>query len=254
MAFAVGIDVGSTTTKAVLISGDGVVACRALVSSGADFGAAAKAVLDEVLAVQGLSEAPNVVSTGYGRTNVASAKEARTEISCHARGVHHLLSGPLTVVDIGGQDNKVIRIGVNGEILDFSMNRKCAAGTGAFLEETARRMGVAIDAMNGLATTAEEEVVVGSFCTVFASTEMLRLIREGKSVASIVRGAFRAVARRVIEMGTFAGIVVLSGGVAAHNPVLADILATETGCDVKICPQAQYAGALGAALYAADLV
>jgi predicted CoA-substrate-specific enzyme activase len=253
MALWVGIDVGSSTTKGVALK-DRAVAGRALRTSGASFTDAAADVFRRLLESAGADAAAvsGCVATGYGRSNADFADFHKTEISCHARGVHHHLPGPHTIVDIGGQDNKVIRTGPFGEVIDFSMNRKCAAGTGAFLEEVARKLEIGIGDLDRLARRADEETVVGSFCTVFASTEMLKLIREGKSVASIVRGALRSVARRVVEMGAFEDSVVLSGGVAAYHPLLGELLAQETGARVRICPDAQYAGALGAALLAAD--
>ncbi len=248
---AVGLDSGSFATKGMLAREGGQVLARAIRISSPSFEQAADEVLRAVLEDGGvqLESVGAVVATGYGRGNAAMATHRRTEIACHAMGVHHLVPGPHTVVDIGGQDLKVISVGPSGEVVDFSMNRKCAAGTGAFVEEIARRLGIGLDSMDGEASKAEEELALGSYCTVFASTELLKLLREGRSVRSIAKAAFRSVVKRIVEMGGLGRRIVLSGGVAAHNPIVAGLLAEETGADVEICPDAGYAGALGAAVY-----
>ncbi|MHC4599614.1 MAG: acyl-CoA dehydratase activase [Planctomycetota bacterium] len=247
-----GLDVGSTATKALVLDEAGAVAGRALAPSGTDFLEAGRAVADQALAGAGPEAPAFAVATGYGRKNVPFADAPVTEITCHARGALHHIPAPFTLVDIGGQDNKIIRVGPDGRVSDFSMNRKCAAGTGAFLEEMARRLDVSIEAMDGLAGSAKDEAAIGSFCTVFASTEVLQLIREGRSVEAIARGAFRSVVKRVLEMGGLSGRVVVSGGVVAHNPIVAEMLGAETGAAVEVPPDPQFVGALGAALLARE--
>ncbi len=247
-----GIDVGSCSTKGVLLRDGKDVIAESSAPSSPGFGPAAEQVFLDLLGKAGIGRETlsAVAATGYGRNNARFAGARKTEIACHAAGVHFRIPGPLTVVDIGGQDNKVISVGADGGVLDFNMNRKCAAGTGAFLEEICRRLSIPLSEMDSLARSAEEDLKLGSFCTVFASTEMLKLMREGRSKATIVRASFRSVASRVAEMGNLTGRVVLSGGVAAHNPVIAGLLAEETGAKVEICPSASYAGALGAAVLA----
>jgi predicted CoA-substrate-specific enzyme activase len=246
------VDVGASATKAVLVDADGDVLARATRHSGVDYAATALACRDEVLAEAGRSNADLVrtVSTGYGRSNVGFADASATEIRCHALGCHHLVPGAITVVDIGGQDNKVIRLDDRGRRLQFKMNRKCAAGTGAFVEEIALRLGIDIGDMDGLAAGETEAVRLSSFCTVFAKTEILAHLRQGVSVARIVRGAFTSVVNRIVEMDPLAGRVVLVGGVVAHNPTIADILGERLGRDVEIAPHPQFTGALGGALIA----
>jgi predicted CoA-substrate-specific enzyme activase len=247
-----GVDVGASATKLVLVDERGEAASRVVQPTGVDFAASAAACL-----AQGLEEAgakrervARTVSTGYGRRNVEFADEALTEIHCHGVGCYHLFGRAVTIVDIGGQDNKVIRLDADGHRIDFGMNRKCAAGTGAFIEEIALRLGVPLGEMDALARGAAETVRLSSFCTVFAKTEILAHLRRGEPVAGIVRGAFRAVVDRVVEMAPLAGEVVLSGGVAAHNPVIAEVLAERLGRAVAIAPHPQFTGALGAALAA----
>jgi predicted CoA-substrate-specific enzyme activase len=247
-----GVDVGSTATKALIVDTAGAVRAKALAPTGTDLFEAARDAVDRTVADAGGVNVVRTVATGYGRKNIPFAHESLTEITCHARGALDAEEAPFTLVDIGGQDNKVIRVGPDGKVADFSMNRKCAAGTGAFLEEIARRLGIEIADMDARASAAEGEAAIGSFCTVFASTEVLNRIREGTPVADIARGALRSVAKRVLEMGEFGGRVALSGGVAAHNPLLAVLLAEEIGGTVAILPDPQFTGALGASLIARD--
>lgn len=164
----------------------------------------------------------------------------------------HYFPGPITVVDIGGQDNKVIKLDGNGHRTSFKMNRKCAAGTGAFLEEMALRLRLPIESLDGYARTADGEVALGSYCTVFTATEVLEKIKEGQSVARIVRGLFHSVAKRILEMDVLTDTVVLTGGVIEHNPFLAELLRQHISCPVVMPPHPQITGALGAALYAVD--
>jgi predicted CoA-substrate-specific enzyme activase len=247
-----GIDVGSTTTKAVVIDADDNLCGRAVIKSGYDFAAAAASALDAALnaAGAGRDAVRRLVSTGYGRRNVPDADEMRTEIFCHGGGVYHQVRGAVTIVDIGGQDNKVIRLGPGGERESFTMNRKCAAGTGAFIEEIAYRMGLELDVLNDLAEQSENEVSIGSFCTVFSCTEILALVRRGVPPADIVKGVFRSVIKRVLEMDTIAGRVAMTGGVVAHNPIIARMMAEMTGQEVIVPDWPQEIGAYGAALTA----
>jgi predicted CoA-substrate-specific enzyme activase len=192
------------------------------------------------------------VATGYGRKNVDLASDVKTEIACHARGAHHFFPMPITIVDIGGQDNKIIKLDAAGNRLDFKMNRKCAAGTGAFLDEIARRIGVRLEEMEGLARQSTEHVEIGSFCTVFSATEILALARRGAKVPDIVKGSFRSVVKRVAEMDPLTGTVVATGGVVAHNPLIVELLSEIIGSRVRTPPHPQLAGAIGAALFARD--
>jgi len=249
-AVFLGIDVGSTAAKAVVVDGAGAVRGRAVHPSGTNLAASARAAADGALAAAGGPPVARCVATGFGRRNAAFADDTVTEITCHARGAAAGVKPPFTLVDIGGQDNKVIRVGRDGRVEDFTMNRKCAAGTGAFLEEIARRLGLAIGDLEPAARRAAEEAEIGSFCTVFAATEVLQRIRQGTPVEAIARGALRSVVRRVAEMAEFRGAVALSGGVAAHHPLVAELLAEELGTPVAVVPDPQCAGALGAALIA----
>jgi predicted CoA-substrate-specific enzyme activase len=245
------VDVGASATKAVLLE-DGVVRARALRRSGADFAAAARAAREEVLEQAGLAAADvaATVATGYGRRSVDFAARAVTEITCHARGCYASFPRAITIVDIGGQDNKVIVLERGGACQHFKMNRKCAAGTGAFLEEIAGQLDTPIGALNDLARQATGNLELGSFCTVFAKTELLKLIAAGTPLPEIVRAAFRSVAKRILEMDPLTGDVVMTGGVVAHNPVIVELISAALGRPVLVPEYPQYTGALGAALLA----
>ena len=249
-----GIDVGASATKAVLLDGAGQVYARAVRKSGADFAAAAKGCLDELLADASLefSQVEGAVATGYGRRGVDFATRTVTEITCHARGCHASFPQAITIIDIGGQDNKVIVLEQDGKRRGFKMNRKCAAGTGAFLEEIAAQLDTPLDALNDLARQAAGDVELSSFCTVFAKTELLKLIAQGTPLPEIAKAAFRSVVKRIVEMDPLTGQVVMTGGVVAHNPVIVDLVSAALGRDVLVPEQAQYTGALGAALIARE--
>jgi predicted CoA-substrate-specific enzyme activase len=253
-ALYAGIDVGSATTKAVVIDADGKVVGSAVLTSGMDFAGASRRALDQALEEAGAKreDVVRVVSTGYGRRNVELADDTKTEITCHARGAHFHFPEAITVIDIGGQDNKIIKLKADGARDDFKMNRKCAAGTGAFLEEMARRLAVPIEEMEGLAQESSERVEIGSFCTVFSATEVLALARKGTAVPDIAKGAFRSVVKRIVEMDPLDGKVVATGGVVAHNPTVVELLSEAIGRPVLTPPEPQLAGALGAALFARD--
>lgn len=252
--FAAGVDVGSCTTKAVIVDDEPKIVGRHVLYSGTNFEAASEEAWENALKHAGITsnDVVSVVSTGYGRKSVAFSSKSITEISCHGRGCLHFIPGPITVVDIGGQDNKIIKLDKRGHRVSFRMNRKCAAGTGAFLEEMALRLRIPLGELNGLAESADGEVTLGSYCTVFSATEVLEKIKAGNPVGRIVRGLFHSVVKRVLEMDTLTDTVVLTGGVIEHNPFLAELIRHHTRCPVRIPPHPQIAGALGAALYALD--
>ena len=247
-----GVDIGASAAKVVVMDEQGRIKGWAVSRSGTDFGAKAESLLDEALREAGLTRdrLRNVISTGYGRRNVAFASDTRTEITCHAKGCHSYFQEALTVVDIGGQDNKIIKLDRDGRRTGFKMNRKCAAGTGAFLEEMAARLDIPLGEMDVLARRSDEVIELGSFCTVFTATEILEKIRAGAPVPGLVRGIYSSIAKRILEMDTITNRPVMSGGVVAHNPVLVEIMSEKLGRPVSVPPQPQLIGALGAALLA----
>ena len=249
------MDVGASATKAVLLDAAGQPYARAVRKSAADFGAAAKACRDEVVTAARVdaAEIERVVTTGYGRRSVDFADTTVTEITCHARGCYANFPHAMTIVDIGGQDNKVIVLEDSGDRRNFKMNRKCAAGTGAFLEEIATQLDTPLPALNDLARQATGDVELGSFCTVFAKTELLRLIAQGTPLPEIAKATYRSVVKRILEMDPLAGQVVMTGGVVAHNPIIVDLISEALGRKVLVPDHPQHTGALGAALIAREM-
>lgn len=249
--FFAGIDVGTTTTKAVVIDAEKDVLGHSVRRSGTDLSAAATMALEAALGQAGLTpdQLETIVATGYGRRSVSFAHETRTEISCHGLGCYYYYPEAITVVDIGGQDNKIIKLDSEGRRIGFKMNRKCAAGTGAFLEEMAHKLDIPIEELNGLAEKATESARIGSYCTVFTATEVLDRIRTGESVENIVRGLADSVVKRILEMDTLGGRLIMTGGVIAYNPILAELLSSRAGVAAEIAPHPQEMGAFGAALY-----
>jgi len=252
MELYLGIDVGSWSTKAVLIDAGMKLVGKALRRSGTELKQVALECRDEALKQAGASvgDVKRTFATGFGREAADFAQGFKTEISCHARGAFHHFPKEITVVDIGGQDNKVIRVSPHGKHLSFKMNRKCAAGTGAFLEEVALKLDIPLKDFTELARRSTKKLPIGAFCTVFTSTEVLALVRKGEKKEDIVRGLLASVAARVAEMEPLSGTIVLTGGVIAHNPGLKDIFEKDLGLKVEVPPDPQFAGALGAALYA----
>jgi predicted CoA-substrate-specific enzyme activase len=247
-----GVDCGSWNTKAALIDGAGRVLATAVARTGADVNAAAERVVAELLARAGVTrgEVAAIWSTGFGRHALRVASASRTELDAHARGAIRAVPGPLTVIDIGGQDAKIILVDGEGRRVSHKMNRKCAAGTGSFLEEMALRLDVRIGELPALAAASTEEVELGSFCTVFTGTEVLGLIRQGKRPADLARAAYRSVVKRVLEMERVEGRVVATGGVVAHHPMVVELLGRAIGSPVLVPEHAQETGAIGVAMAA----
>lgn len=254
MHYFCGIDIGASTAKLVIIDESGKVVGRGLRRSGVDYAAVSEQVLKDALTAAKIRREDIVrsVATGYGRDNVPWAHETMTEITCHAKGAWHHFQRKITVIDIGAQDSKVIHLDAHGKRVGFKMNRKCAAGTGAFLEEIALRLALDVGELDKLAGQSKKEVTLGSFCTVFAATEILSKIRAGEKVQDIVKGAFHSVVKRLQEMDTAHGDLVMTGGVAAHNPCLVRMFSEAYGRPVHVPPEPQLAGAFGAALLAME--
>ena len=247
-----GIDVGTTTTKAVIIDADKRLLGRSVRRSGADLALAATTAYEEALADAGVARetVQFVVATGFGRRNVPFAHDTKTEIGCHGRGCYHYFPEAITVVDVGGQDSKIIKLDAGGRRVDFRMNRKCAAGTGSFLEDIAHKLDLPLADLNDLARETSKTARIGSYCTVFSATEVLERIRTGERADDIIRGLFDSVAKRILEMDSLTGRVIMTGGVVAFNPIVAELLSARAGVKVEIAPHPQEMGAFGAALIA----
>jgi (R)-2-hydroxyacyl-CoA dehydratese activating ATPase len=250
----VGVDVGASRTKVAILDPEKVLIGHAISKSGTDFNRTADLCLASALDMAGMPAdiITRTISTGYGRKNVSFSNGTKTEIGCHARGAYHYFPMAMTVIDIGGQDNKIIKLDDKGRRLNFKMNRKCAAGTGAFLEEMSSRLDIPIENMDSLAGKSTDMVELGSFCTVFSATEVLEKIRQGKMVPDIVKGLFFSVIKRVLEMDVMSDKVVMTGGVVAHNPYLVQMVREISGMDVRTPEYPQLTGAIGAALFAMD--
>ncbi len=253
--FFAGIDVGTTTTKAVLLNADRQLAASFVRRSGTDLGASANTALEQALERAGSARAAiqAIVATGYGRRNVSFADDTKTEIACHGWGCHYYYPETIAIVDIGGQDSKVIKLDAQGKTIGFKMNRKCAAGTGAFLEDIARRLDLPVGELNGLARAARQTAKIGSYCTVFTATEVLDRIRQGERTDEIVRGLFDSIVKRVMEMDALVGKVVMTGGVVAYHDIVAELLSARVKTQVLVAPHPQEMGAFGAALFAAEM-
>jgi len=251
-----GVDSGSTTTKAILLDRQRKVVAFAILPTGADSRDASRIALSRALAEIGAepSDLAFVVATGYGREIASEAKGTVTEITCHARGVHALMDPVRTIIDIGGQDSKAIRINGQGRVQDFAMNDKCAAGTGRFLEVMSRSLGVPLQAMGDRAGKATRDVRVSSMCTVFAESEVVSLVAKGEKVEDILNGIHQAIADRVASLALRVRLelpVAVTGGVAMNSGVVRALEARlETRVSVPEDPQ--LTGALGAAMIARD--
>ena len=249
-----GVDVGASRTKVAILDADKNLIGHAVRKSGTDFTATADSCLASALKMAGTNagKIANTISTGYGRKNVSFARGTKTEISCHAKGAYYYFPFSTTIIDIGGQDNKIIKVDASGRRTSFKMNRKCAAGTGAFLEEMALRLDVPLGEMDRLASQSENMVKLGSFCTVFSATEVLENIRKGNKLPDIVKGVFFSMIKRVLEMDALTQKVVMTGGVVAHNPFMVKMTEQIIEREILVPDYPQLTGAIGAALYAME--
>jgi predicted CoA-substrate-specific enzyme activase len=255
MPFA-GIDIGSTMTKAVITDGEGKVLGSIIGPTGAEHRHLALQVMGEALDKTGLVlEALDfIVATGYGRINVPFADKQITEITCHARGIRALFPTARTVIDIGGQDSKGIKLDAGGKVINFVMNDKCAAGTGRFLEVIADSLGIPLAEMGDLSLTAKEAVSISNTCTVFAEHEVTSRLAEGVGIPEIIAGLHAAIAGRVVNLVRTLGIqkdVAVTGG-GAMNIGLIRAVENQVGFPVLVPAEPLLTGALGAALLGMD--
>ncbi|MFH1350150.1 MAG: acyl-CoA dehydratase activase [Pseudomonadota bacterium] len=254
MDYFAGIDVGSLSTEAVIIDNLGGLVAYSIIQTGANSTEAAEKSLKESIEKAKISRQMiiYIVATGYGRVSIPFAQKKVTEISCHGLGAYTLYPDTGTVIDIGGQDSKVIRIGEKGKMMDFSMNDKCAAGTGRFLEVMATKLQVSLDEMGELSLIAGREVPISSVCTVFAESEVVSLVARNHPKEEIIKGVHRAIVNRVWSMVKAVGIngaVTMTGGVAKNRGVVA-LMEERLGRSIHIHSEPQIVGALGAALLA----
>lgn len=254
--YGIGLDIGSTTTKAVLIDLDRNVLAAHLIQTGASGSAAIAKCLDELSSqtnVDAIDDVP-IVSTGYGRALVSAVKKTVTEITCHSVGIHHLNPAIRLLIDIGGQDAKVIRIGENGRPTDFELNDKCSAGTGRFLEVMARVLEVSMNELGPLALLSDSPCDISSTCTVFAESEVIGRIGSGALPRDIAAGVHLSMASKVSSLSKRVRVVPpigITGGVAL-NPAFRHYLSQQLGSELWIPEEPQLTGALGAAILALE--
>ncbi|MFQ5676187.1 MAG: acyl-CoA dehydratase activase [bacterium] len=259
MAYTAGVDVGSTQTKAVLINENKEIVARALIDTGANVTAAAQKAFNKTLEAAQLDDERQVeyvIGTGYGRYKVTFGNKQVTEISCHGRGAVHMFPATRTVIDMGGQDSKAIRVNPTGEIVDFCMNDKCAAGTGRFLGAASVALDIPLGDLGPTALQAEKAVRISTTCTVFAESEVLSWLGKGKKVEDILWGVHQSIAARSIGLLRRVGIeeeITFTGGVA-KNVGMIKALEDGLGKKVNVGEESHFMGALGAALFALDHV
>jgi len=256
VAYAAGVDVGSTQTKAVIIDEAGVIVGRSLTETGANVIQAAENSFAAALADGDVREEEVlfIVGTGYGRYKVTFGNTQVTEISCHGRGAVHMFPNTRTVIDMGGQDTKAIRVAANGEIDDFCMNDKCAAGTGRFLGAASAALDIPLPDLGPTALRAERGVKISTTCTVFAEAEILSWLGKGRKVEEILLGVHKSIASRSVGLVRRVGVeeeVTFTGGVAKNVGVIAT-LEELLGVKLNVSEESHYMGALGAALFALD--
>jgi len=258
MRIAAGVDVGSTQTKAVIMTdnGDRTILARALVDTGANV---RKAAENAFLLACRKAKIPQtdvgfVVGTGYGRYNISFGNAQLTEISCHARGAQFVCPGTRTVIDMGGQDAKAISVGSDGQVLDFVMNDKCAAGTGRFLANAADVMGIGLDEIGPLSQRATRPVRIATVCTVFVESDILSYLAQGKKGEDIMAGVHLAIAKRTLSLARRVPIepdITMTGGVAL-NIGMVRALEEVLGTKMQVSPYAHFMGAIGAAVFALE--
>jgi len=258
MRIAAGVDVGSTQTKAVIMTdnGDRTILARALVDTGANVRKAADNAFLLACRNAGIphTDVGFVVGTGYGRYNISFGNAQLTEISCHARGAQFVCPGTRTVIDMGGQDAKAISVGSDGQVLDFVMNDKCAAGTGRFLANAADVMGIALDEIGPLSQRATRPVRIATVCTVFVESDILSYLAQGKKGGDIMAGVHLAIAKRTLSLARRVPIepdITMTGGVA-RNIGMVRALEEVLGTKMQVSPDAQFIGAIGAAVFALE--
>lgn len=251
-----GIDIGSLWTKGVVLQ-DNRICAYEIQPTGMQSGAAAEKVFEHALVKAQLSRSDigKIIATGYGRAIVPWATRTITEITCTARGIHWFRPSARTVIDIGGQDVKAIRLDADGSVMDFAMNDKCAAGTGRFIEVMAQAAGVTLEEIGDFSLRATSKVEISSVCTVFAESEVISLVSQGVPVPDVIAGVFDAISERVLGLAGRIGLekdYAMSGGVAKNSGVVR-MLEARIGDKLLIPEEPRIVGALGAALIAAEL-
>ena len=251
-----GVDVGSTQTKAVILDENAAIIARGIVNTGANVVKAAERAFAHARKDARLDEweVAYTVGTGYGRYKVPFGDTQITEISCHARGANFLFPNTRTILDIGGQDTKGIRVNERGEVVDFCMNDKCAAGTGRFLAAAAEVMGIALDDLGDVSLRADDTLRITNVCTVFVETEIMNHLSKGRRAENILAGVNQSIAARSVSLIRRVGIdpeITFTGGVS-KNKGMVRALEEKLGMPINVSDDSQFIGALGAALFALE--
>lgn len=251
-----GVDVGSTQTKAVLLNENAETVARSIVNTGANVVKAAEKAFRAAREEAKLDEweVSYIVGTGYGRYKVLFGDTQITEISCHARGANFIFPNTRTILDIGGQDTKGIRTNERGEVIDFCMNDKCAAGTGRFLVAAGEVMGISLDDLGGVALQSKNPLRITNVCTVFVETEIMSHLSRGSKAEDILAGVHQSIAARSVSLLRRVGIepeLTFTGGVS-RNKGMVQALQEKLGIPINVNDDSQFIGAIGAALFAID--
>lgn len=255
--YTLGIDIGSAATKGVILRDGHKIVSSVKIASGTGTKGAER-VMNQLFLESGLTQEDitATVATGYGRNQFEGADKQISELSCHARGVSFLAPGARTVIDIGGQDAKTIKLNTKGKMAEFVMNEKCAAGTGRFLDVMANVLETTVDQLGDLDSQAVEALSISSTCTVFAESEVISHLSNGKQTADIIRAIHQSVAKRTCGLARRIGIepnVAMTGGVAQNKGVVR-ALEQELGLPITVPRNPQIVGALGAAILAWESV
>ncbi len=256
MIYGAGVDVGSTQTKAVIVDESRKIVGRSLIDTGANVTRAGENAFVKACEDAGFPRTAvgYVVGTGYGRYKVTFGDAQITEITCHARGAQSLFPATRTVLDMGGQDTKAIKVGPDGSVVDFSMNDKCAAGTGRFLSAAADVTGVGLDEIGALSLQAKTPVRLTSVCTVFVESDIMSYLAQKKTIEDILGGVHKAIATRTMSLVRRVGVedeVTFTGGVSRNIGMvkaLEDVLKTP----INVSDEGHFMGAIGAALFALE--
>lgn len=256
--YVLGVDSGSTSTNAVIMDKNKKIIAHDVIRTGAKSMESAEKVLESVLKKANLKkeDLSLIVSTGYGRVSIVYADESVTEISCHGKGAHYFNPSIRTILDIGGQDSKAIKLNEKGEVIDFVMNDKCAAGTGRFLEMMAKTLEISIGELGPISFNSKENIEITSMCSVFAESEVISLIAQNKEKSDIANGVHNAIASKsysLLKRVGFEKEFMMTGGVA-KNPGVVKAVEDKIGSKLYICDEPEIVGATGAALYALEKI
>lgn len=254
MSYVVGIDVGTRTTRAVVMDDTGCECGRISQDTGARLEVAAQQAMQELCARHGIdrNEVVYVASTGYGRYRVPFRQIQITEMTCHAVGALRLFPGTRTVLDVGAMNSRALRIADNGRVVAFRMNDRCASGAGRFLERVAKSLEIELEQIGALSLRAHDPQPISSICAVLAESEVINHVTAGRPVEDILRGAHNSIAERVVALVRQVGAqpeITITGGVTRNIGMVA-ALEERLGSRVNVSPDSEHAGAMGAAILA----